>query len=236
MLRSSRKSASNSAYGLWSIVLLLIAGSFCLTLVQLSKGLHEQLMETKHKLYEARKELVLVSMQKQEMLDEQQQQRSKVIKLREKSALISKEVLEQQKRVKLLQYEILATRQDLKGMTVNCTESSQLMEKQFNVTMRFLMDRVINNRQYHILLNKNLKDRVMLERSLELMQNKVYNLTEQMSLAKANLLRASQSISQTKSDVDECKSRLIKSNEALTKTTSLLEQERKKCGFKSSKS
>lgn len=225
--------AKGNSYALWFLVLLVISSSFCITLIQLGKGLHEQLLETKKELQDSRRELLLIGVEKQAILEAQQTERTKITKLRKKSALISKEVLEQQKRVKLLQYEVLASRQDLKGMTVNCTESSRLMETQFNITMRFLMDRVINNREYHVLLNKNLQDRVVLERSLELMQNKVFNLTEQLSLAKANLIRAGNSIRKTKEDIDECKSRLTTANSALSKTTSLLQQEQKKtanCG------
>mmetsp|Transcript_12328 Transcript_12328/g.26420 ORF Transcript_12328/g.26420 Transcript_12328/m.26420 type:complete len:202 (-) Transcript_12328:810-1415(-) len=194
--RSSLLSWSGGS--IWFVSLLLITGSFCLTLVQLSKGLHDQLLATRSKLHDCRKQLVQIGVEKETLLEHQREERTRVAKLRDKSALVSKELLEQNKRVRLLQFEFLAAREDLKLMTFNCTESSRLMEKQFGVTMRFLMDRVINNREYHILLNKHLKDRVKLERSLELMQNKVYNLTEKLSLAKTSLFVAGKSIAKAK--------------------------------------
>jgi hypothetical protein len=222
-----RASLGLSSAAVWFVALLVISGSFCLTLVQLSKGLHEQLVVNKESLLAARKQLVQVGVEKETLLEQQHEERLKLQRLRAKSGMVSAELLEQQKRVKLLQYEVLAARQDLKGVTLNCSESSVLMEKQFNVTTRYLLSRVIENHEYHVLLNKNLKDRVVLERSVELMQNKVFDLTEQLGLAKTNLVRAAKSIKDSKVDVDELKVRLIESNEALAKASALLEQHKK---------
>lgn len=213
---------SCSGGGIWFVALLLITGSFCLTLVQLSSGLHTQLLVTKDQLLESRKALVEIGVEKETLLEQQREERIKVSKLRDKSALISTELLGQQKKLRLLQYEVLAARDDLKGMTSNCTESSRLMEKQFNVTMRYLMDRVINNREYHTLLQKNLRDRVTLERSVELLQTKVYNMTEQLTRAKTSLFKAGKSIKQCKADNDELKTRLIESNEVVKKSQQAL--------------
>lgn len=232
----NKSSSSPGSAGVWFFALLLITGSFCLTLVHLSKGLHDQLLVTKTQLLDSRRQLVQVGVEKETLLEQGRAERIKVQKLRDKSALLSKELLEQQKRVKLLQYEVLAARQDLRQMTGNCTESSRLMEKQFNVTMRYLMDRVINNREYHILLNNNLRDRVILERSVELMQNKVFNLTEQLSLAKTNLYKAGKSIRSSKDDVSTLKERLIEANKALNDTTALLKKEQAKLKQLESKS
>ncbi len=62
----------------------------------------------------------------------------KIGKLRDKSTSVAEELLEQQRQEKLLQHEVMAIRQDMKRITVNCTESTSLMDKQFGVTLRFL--------------------------------------------------------------------------------------------------
>jgi hypothetical protein len=64
----------------------------------------------KEALLAARKQLVQVGVEKETLLDQQHEERLKLQRLRAKSALVSAELLEQQKRVKLLQYEVLARR------------------------------------------------------------------------------------------------------------------------------
>jgi len=221
---SATNSSGSASSSIWFIAIVIVCGSFCLTLVQLSKGLHEQLVVTKEQLLEAHKALVDLEVEKETLLEQHRQEGIRVAKLRDKSALVSKELLDQNKQTRLLKYEVLASRNDLKSITHNCTESSRLMEKQFNVTMRFLMDRVINNREYQIMLDRNLEERVLLERSVELLQNKVYNLTDQLTQAKSALFKAGKSLKECKSDVDTLKERLLESNDALKKSLDKLER------------
>mmetsp|Transcript_22734 Transcript_22734/g.44618 ORF Transcript_22734/g.44618 Transcript_22734/m.44618 type:complete len:236 (+) Transcript_22734:300-1007(+) len=202
----------------WFVALLFITASFCLTLVQLSKGLHDQLLAVKEELYQARSQLVEVGVEKETLLEQTRNERMRVGKLRDKSSVLAAELLSQGQTLRGLRYEVLFNKEGLSQVVRNCTESSKLMEKQFNVTMRYLMDSVINNREYHALLDKNLRDRVKLERSVELLQNKVFNLTQQLTMAKSSLYKASKSLRQSKSDVEVLKDRLLKSNDALKKT------------------
>jgi hypothetical protein len=65
----------------------------------------------KEALLAAHKQLVQVGVRRKEtLLEQQHEERLKLQRLRAKSALVSAELLEQQKRVKLLQYEVLARR------------------------------------------------------------------------------------------------------------------------------
>ncbi|GBG30692.1 Hypothetical Protein FCC1311_069122 [Hondaea fermentalgiana] len=228
---SDRRGTANSRGGggggggvgmVWFVALLFITGSFCLSLVQMSKGLHDQLISVKQQLYETRQQLVEIGVEKETLLENRREESKKVGILKSKSSLISEELLGQQQQLKALQYEVLASKQDLTAITHNCTESSRLMEKQFNVTMRYLMDRVINNRECHSLLQRDVKEHVKLERSVELLQNKVYNLTQQLTLAKSSLFKASKSLKQSKADVETLKDRLVLSNDALRKTQQAL--------------
>jgi len=204
------------------MALLVVTGSFCMTLVQLSKGLHEQLVLAKQQLHVARKQLLLAGAEHSTLLEKQLDHSQKSVTLREKSSMLSAELLDQQKKVKLLQYQLLASRQELKNLRDDYSESMKINEKQFNITMRFLMNKIVNNREYSILLKKHLEDRVTLERSLELVQNKLYNSTNVLKVGQQRLQVAATSISTCKSDNTIIAERLKECNNALSSATKKL--------------
>ena len=186
-------SPSRSA-NLWFLVILLVAGSFVMTLVQLSRGLHEQLLASKQSLYSLREQLVQVGEQKAVLEHQQGDDQMKASRLRDKSKTVLEELLNQQKMVKALQFELIAAREDLNSMILNCTGSSRKMRKQFNITMRALKDKVTSNREYRILLKKLIKEKATVENTLEMVQYQAYNVSKQSEAVKEKLRASKDSL------------------------------------------
>lgn len=193
--RKARAGAPSSrSANLWFLVILLVAGSFVMTLVQLSKGLHEQLLASKQSLHSLRAQLIQVGEQKAVLEHQQGDDQMKASRLRDKSKTVLEELLNQQKMVKALQFELIAAREDLNSMILNCTGSSRKMRKQFNITMRALKDKVTSNREYRILLKKLIKEKAMVENTLEMVQYQAYNVSKQSEAVKEKLRASADSM------------------------------------------
>lgn len=206
----------------WFLLVLLVACSFVGTLVQISKGLHEQLIMCKSNLFSLRDQLITVGDEKIILLDQKKDEESKSVRLRDKSQTVLDELLDQQKKVKALQYELLEARDDLNGMIENCTGSSSELRTQFNLTLDVLQEKVTSNMQYRSLLKRAVEDKIKVEGSLETAQYSVFNLTQELTKSKTELSEAAITIQKQKEDLDRMQDQVKKANEAMNHAAQLL--------------
>mmetsp|Transcript_8570 Transcript_8570/g.9751 ORF Transcript_8570/g.9751 Transcript_8570/m.9751 type:complete len:224 (+) Transcript_8570:32-703(+) len=204
---------------------VLVSLSFILTLVQISRGLHEQLLTSKQSLYTLREQLIELGEEKAVLEQQKRDDALKSSRLREKSKTVLEELLNQQKMVKALQFELIAAHEDLNSMIMNCTGSSRKMRKQFNITMRALKDKVTSNREYRILLRKLLEEKSRVENSLESMHYNVYNLTQQLMVSKKQLVSAGMTITKQQGDIQQMSEEVSKANKAVKDLSALYKKQ-----------
>lgn len=191
--------------------------------MQLSRGLHDQLLTCKENLFSLREQLILLGDEKLLLIDERNEVELKSERLKVKSKTVLDELLLQQKKVKALQYELLSAREDLTGMVENCTGASHELRTQFNLTMEVLKDKVITNREYQDVLKKVLEDKVKVENTLESMQYTVYNLTQELSKAKRASIEGAETLKKQQSDLDSMAEQVTKANHAMDQAAKMLQ-------------
>mmetsp|Transcript_1917 Transcript_1917/g.2859 ORF Transcript_1917/g.2859 Transcript_1917/m.2859 type:complete len:246 (-) Transcript_1917:784-1521(-) len=228
LTKEKQHGGGGGAYNFWFLVVLLVSGSFVMTLVQLSRGLHEELLTSKQSLYALREQLIELGEEKTVLVEQKRDDALKAARLRDKSKTVLEELLNQQKMVKALQFELIAAHEDLNSMIMNCTGSSRKMRKQFNITMRALKDKVTSNREYRILLKKLLEEKSRIENSLESMHYTVYNLTQTLIGAKTKLASSGETITKQGDDIIRMSQEVEKANKAIKDTAALLASAEKK--------
>ena len=130
---------------------------------------------------------------------------SQTSKLRSKAKLVTDELLEQQRKAKTLQKDVVQAREDLLSLSRNCSFASNRLAQRFNVTLRELHDRTIKGQQYRVLLNKNVRERSRIESSLGVMQDRVYNLTKALKSTKTQLKDAIRIVKSQRVEIAELK-------------------------------
>lgn len=102
-----------------------MVGSLLLTIVHLSTGLHAQLIANRKMVRALREQIIEESDERENLLKEKDAHMSKTVNLRTKSKLVTDELLDQQRKAKHLQQELLNAREDLAEATKNCTLVAQ---------------------------------------------------------------------------------------------------------------
>jgi len=171
----------------WILGVLLVCGSCLLAIVHLSHGLHVQLVANR-KIVAVLREQVLAEAEEREMLlRDKDSSSSKTALLRSKAKLVTEELLDQHRKSKHLQNELLLAREDIQALSKNCTIATQRLRHRYDVTLRALHDRVVQEQEFRALLDRNVLERAKIESSLGVMQDRAYNLSVQLKTTKQKL-------------------------------------------------
>ena len=117
--------SQNIRWRIWLLGILFLVGSLLLTIVHLSTGLHAQLIANRKMVRALREQIIEESDERENLLKEKDAHMSKTVNLRTKSKLVTDELLDQQRKAKHLQQELLNAREDLAEATKNCTLIAQ---------------------------------------------------------------------------------------------------------------
>ena len=172
---------------LWLLGALLVVGSCMLAVVHLSTGLHAQLVANRKMVRVLRDQLATEAEERDALLRDKDASMGKTATLRTKSKLVTDELLEQLRKSKHLQQELLLAREDLGILSKNCTLVTQRLRDRYEVTLRALHDRVVHGQECRTLLERNVEERAKVETSLMAMQDRAYNLTVQLKSTKQKL-------------------------------------------------
>lgn len=97
------------------------------------------------------------------------------------------ELLDQQRKSRKLQQELLFAREDVKDISKNCTLGMQRLKTRYDATLRALHDRVVTGEEAKSLLERNIDERAKLESSLTAMQDRAYNVSLMLKATKQKL-------------------------------------------------
>lgn len=163
-----------------------------LTIVHLSSGLHSQLLANRRMVKSLRDQLVAEAEERETLLRDKDASMSKTANLRTKSKLVTEELLDQQRKARRLQHELLLAREDVSILSKNCTLSNQRLRNRYEVTLRALHDRVVTGEECRALLERNVDERAKLDSSLMMMQDRAYNMSKILKTTKQKLRDALQ--------------------------------------------
>ena len=172
------------------LLILAVAGVAVLSILHLATNLTSQLKTSRQMLETLKEQLVFAGNEHDELVSHQEGQRTNTIRLRLKSKQVTEELLEQQKKAKQLKHELVSAREDLIAAKKNCSSVTRQLRHQFNVTLRQLHNRVIMDEQYRTLLSKNVEERAQVELSLGSLQDRAFNMTQQLKRTKTQLREA----------------------------------------------
>jgi len=179
--------AAARRHRLWVLGVLLVAGSCMLAVVHLASGLHAQLLANRRMVRALKEQLTAEGEEREALLRDKDASMSKTSNLRTKSKLVTEELLDQQRKARRLQQELLLAREDVQILSKNCTLASQRLRDRYEVTLRALHDRVVTQEECRALLERNVEDRAKVESSLTVMQDRVYNATKMLKVTKQKL-------------------------------------------------
>jgi hypothetical protein len=172
---------------LWILGVLLVAGSCMLAIVHLSNGLHSQLLANRKMVRALKEQLLAEGEEREALLRDKDASMTKTSTLRTKSKLVTEELLDQQRKARRLQQELLLAREDVQILSKNCTLATQRLKSRYEVTLRALHDRVVTGEECRALLERNVQERAKLESSLQIMQDRAYNVSKQLKVTKQKL-------------------------------------------------
>jgi len=169
---------------LWIIAVLLVAGSCMLAIVHLSSGLHAQLLANRRMVRALKEQLIAEGEEREALLRDKDATMSKTATLRTKSKLVTEELLDQQRKARRLQQELLLAREDVQILSKNCTLATQRLKSRYEVALRALHDRVVTAEECRSLLERNMEERAKMELSLAVMQDRAFNASRQLKVQK----------------------------------------------------
>lgn len=184
---SAQVAAASRRHRLWVLGVLLVAGSCMLAVVHLASGLHAQLLANRRMVRALKEQLTAEGEEREALLRDKDASMSKTSNLRTKSKLVTEELLDQQKKARRLQQELLLAREDVQILSKNCTLATQRLRNRYDVALRALHDRVVTQEECRALLERNVEERGKLESSLTAMQDRVYNASKILKLTKQKL-------------------------------------------------
>ena len=184
---SSATVAAARRHRLWVLGVLLVAGSCMLAVVHLASGLHSQLLANRRMVRALKDQLLAEGEEREALLRDKDASMSKTSTLRTKSKLVTEELLDQQRKARRLQQELLLAREDVQILSKNCTLATQRLRNRYEVTLRALHDRVVTGEECRALLERNVEDRAKLESSLTVMQDRAYNVSKMLKMTKQKL-------------------------------------------------
>eukprot|EP00924_Labyrinthula_sp_SR-Ha-C_P015734 maker-scaffold_4-snap-gene-8.63-mRNA-1 protein AED:0.06 eAED:0.06 QI:84/1/1/1/1/1/4/88/231 len=224
--RTRHSSSTNSLAirPVWFILTILILGSFIATLVQLSQGLHNELIETKENLASLKKKVVEISDEKEVLLHQHGESESKAFRLQKKSQTVLEELLTQQKKVKALQFELLSSRESLHSMVKNCTGDSNSLRTEFNLSLNYIEKLLTSNKEYKRLVDKLIKEKVEMELTVESLQFQISEVTDKLQKQGSNLVIAKNTIQREKGDLEKMNQQVRRANQAMAEAAALLKK------------
>ena len=172
---------------LWVLGVLLVAGSCMLAIVHLSNGLYSQLLANRRMVRALKEQLIAEGEERESLLRDKDASMSKTTNLRTKSKLVTEELLEQQRKARRLQQELILAREDVQILSKNCTLATQRLRNRYDVTLRALHDRVVTGAECGALLHRNVEERAKLESSLTVLQDRAYNVSKMLKVTKQKL-------------------------------------------------
>ena len=176
-----------------------------LAIVHLSSGLHSQLLANRKMVKALKDQLVAEAEERETLLRDKDASMSKTANLRTKSKLVTEELLDQQRKARRLQHELLLAREDVSILAKNCTLANQRMRNRYEVTLRALHDRVVTGEECRALLERNIDERAKLDSSLMMMQDRAYNMTKVLKTTKQKLRDALQIASKQRDEIIKLK-------------------------------
>jgi len=179
--------AAARRHRLWLLGVLLVAGSCMLAIVHLSSGLHAQLLANRRMVRALKEQLVAEGEEREALLRDKDASMSKTATLRTKSKLVTEELLDQQRKARRLQQELILAREDVQILSKNCSLATQRLKSRYDVTLRALHDRVVTGEECKALLERNMEERAKLESSLTVMQDRAYNVSKMLKMTKQKL-------------------------------------------------
>ena len=205
---------------LWVIGVLLVAGSCMLAIIHLSTGLHAQLLANRKMVRALKDQLIAEGEEREALLRDKDASMSKTATLRTKSKLVTEELLDQQRKARRLQQELLLAREDVQILSKNCSVATQRLRNRYEVTLRALHDRVITGEECRALLERNIEERAQLEASLMMMQDRAYNATKLLKGMKQKLRDALAIASSQRDEIIKLKRELQNFNGKLDRKSS----------------
>jgi hypothetical protein len=179
--------AATRRHRLWVLGVLLVAGSCMLAVVHLASGLHAQLLANRRMVRALKDQLIAEGEEREALLRDKDASMSKTSTLRTKSKLVTEELLDQQRKARRLQQELLLAREDVQILSKNCTLATQRLRNRYDVTLRALHDRVVTGEECRALLERKVEERAKLESSLTVMQDRAYNVSKMLKMTKQKL-------------------------------------------------
>jgi hypothetical protein len=221
----SSPSPSPTRHRVWLVGVILVVGSCLVAVVHLSTGLHAQLLANRKMVRALRDQLVSEAEEREALLKEKDVSMSKTATLRTKSKLVTDELLDQQRKSKHLQQELLLARDDLQVISKNCTLATQRLRDRFDVTLRALHDRVVHGQECRALLERNIEERAKLETSLSAMQDRAYNVTLQLKTTRQKLREVVTLASQQRDEINTLRRELEQMQERLVEVNTRQQQQ-----------